>query len=171
MEEEDLLASALGFFGLEIHFSEEDFRHRYRELAKRYHPDSSEYSSPVLFNELTRSKTVLEKFLAEKEKAEISQKHSKTPTPPTDPDPAYQLYKQAKDVENAAVLEYFEKTKGNPIYLNPEDNPPLRDLQKRLTLPLANYRKILNEYPRSIWANDAQDSTKRLENWLGRMGG
>ncbi|MCC5815920.1 MAG: DnaJ domain-containing protein [Leptospira sp.] len=161
MEEEDLLELALDFFGFERNFTEEDFKNRYRELAKKYHPDSSEFTSNILFNELNRSKTILEDFLGLKKQKEP------TEYPPSKiKDLSYELYKLAKDIENRAILTYFEKTKGNPVYLNPEENPPLRELKESLEIPIQNYKKIIQEYPESIWVTDAQDSLRRLSIWI-----
>jgi curved DNA-binding protein CbpA len=161
LEQEDLLTLALDFFGLERNFTEEEFRERYRELAKKFHPDSSEFTSTVLFNELTRSKSLLEIYIRERENPQLPMTESSAK------DESYELYKKAKEVENQAILEYFEKTKGNPVYLHPEENPPLRDLLQKLEIPIQNYSCILERYPKSIWATDASDSLKRIQNWLG----
>ena len=164
MEQEDLLILALDFFGLEESFTEAEFRERYLELAKKFHPDSSEFTSTVLFNELSRSKSILELHL----------NNRKTKTSPhtlnQPKDQSYELYKKAKEIENRAILEYFEKTKGNPVYLDPEENPPLRDLIQKLEIPIRNYKIILEEYPQSIWAADSNDSLKRIRSWLGVRG-
>jgi hypothetical protein len=160
LEEEDLLELALDFFGLKRNFTEEDFKNKYRELAKKYHPDTSEFTSNILFNELNRSKAILEEFLGLQNQVEPKEyPSSKTK------DLSYELYKSAKEIENRAILTYFEKTKGNPVYLNPEENPPLRELIESLVIPIQNYKKIILEYPESIWVSDAQDSLRRLSRW------
>lgn len=175
MEQEDLLELALDFFGLEENFTEEQLRTRYRELAKKYHPDSSEFTSNILFNELNRCKTVLDDYL----NFRTHTKAGSIPYPKAGlnetkkKDLAYELYKAAKEIENRAILEYFEKTKGNPVFLDPKENPPLRDLAMALKIPMDNYKKILEEYPQSIWSKDAKDSLLRLVNWIrgGSEGG
>ncbi len=169
MEEEDLLELALEFFNLKPDFTEEEFHSRYRELAKKFHPDSSEYTSTILFNELIRSKEILESYLKTNSVNHSTEGFNSTPINPTKKrDASYALYKKAKEEENIAILEYFEKTKGNPVFLNPEENPPLKKLIASLAIPLQAYNKILTEFPDSIWANDAKDSIKRLGAWLGR---
>lgn len=188
MEKEDLLELALEFFGLDTGFSEEEFKNRYRELAKKYHPDSSEFTSPILFNELMRSKTVLENYLEEKKttlsfekKREANSKNqnqesTRNPNNQQESQPeqfsqskkdeAYELYKIAKEIENEAILEYFEKTKGNPVFLEADQNPPLRRLLEKLERPLQNYKRIIRDFPRSIWVADAEDSIRRINVWL-----
>jgi hypothetical protein len=161
LEQEDLLILALDFFGLEKSFTEAEFRERYLELAKKFHPDSSEFTSTVLFNELSRSKSILETYLANRKTKNSSQATNQPK------DQSYELYKKAKEIENRAILEYFEKTKGNPVYLNPEENPPLRDLIQKLEMPIRNYKIILEQFPQSIWAADSSDSLKRIRSWLG----
>ncbi len=169
MEEEDLLELALEFFNLKPDFTEEEFHIRYRELAKKFHPDSSEYTSTILFNELIRSKEILESHLKKNSKNNLVEDlNSPAVSTSNKKDASYALYKKAKEEENIAILEYFEKTKGNPIFLNPEENPPLKKLIASLAIPLQAYNKILTEFPDSIWANDAKDSIKRLGAWLGR---
>ncbi|MCZ8239661.1 MAG: hypothetical protein O9346_08590 [Leptospiraceae bacterium] len=188
MEEEDLLELALGFFNLELPFTEEEFHAKYRELAKKYHPDAGEYTSSILFNELMRSKEILEQHL--KRKTELASKTLKqelqtgmngnlktknTSSLETEnlerrpsSDISYMIYKKAKDEENIAILEYFDKTKGNPVFLDPDENPPLKKLISDLISPLSAYNTILKEYPESIWVNDARDSIKRLGTWIGK---
>lgn len=181
MEEEDLLELALVFFNLDKTFTEEEFHSKYRELAKKYHPDAGEYTSSILFNELLRSKEVLEEFLRRKStfsppisddgdeilnKSNVSKPEKSTKPKPVDQ--SYNIYKKAKEEENLAILDYFDKTKGNPVFLNPEENPPLKKLISDLSSPISAYNTILNEYPESIWVNDARDSIKRLGTWIGK---
>lgn len=188
MEEEDLLELALGFFNLELPFTEEEFHTKYRELAKKYHPDAGEYTSSILFNELMRSKEILEQYLNRQTEIDShtqnpgmqkgmngngnSQKTSKDEAVGFEKRPSsdesYLIYKKAKEEENLAILDYFDKTKGNPVFLDPDDNPPLKKLISDLISPLSAYNTILREYPESIWVNDARDSIKRLGTWIGK---
>lgn len=169
LEEEDLLKYALDFLGLEVPFTKEELNQKYLELAKKYHPDSGHYSSSVLFLELQKSKDILENYLKKglnikPPEGEFKQKNQK--------DFAFDIYKQSKELENKAILDYYEKTKGNPVFLNEEDNPPLRELREKLQKPIEYYQKILREYPNSLWARDAEESLKRLRVWFrGRREG
>jgi len=167
LEAEELLELALDFFGLPRNFTEEEFRNRYHELAKKYHPDVGEFTSTVLFNELQISKQILESYLQSRDVS--NQKSIETPSPERKKswDPAFELYKISKELENQSILDYYEKTKGNPIFLKEEENPPLRELRFRLQEPIRNYQTILERYPTSIWARDARDSIRRLRIWTG----
>ncbi|WCL50939.1 J domain-containing protein [Leptospira sp. GIMC2001] len=172
MEEEDLLVSSLDFFGLNPDFTEDEFREKFRDLAKKFHPDTGEYTSSILFNELTRSKSVLESYLANR--SNIQDEISINKSQPIQEaqvskakkiDPSYEIYKLAKEKENLAIIEYFDQTKGNNIFLSAEENPPLRELIRKLHFPITSYQRILDIYPESIWASDASDSLKRLSKW------
>ena len=45
---------AFQFFGLEVTATEEVFKHRFHELALKYHPDKGEFNSEVVFLELMK---------------------------------------------------------------------------------------------------------------------
>jgi DnaJ-class molecular chaperone len=166
MEQEDLLTSALSFFGLEPGASREQVQSRYRELAKKYHPDSGEFTSDVLFLELSRSYQILSEYSAAEPNRFSHSNSSQRGSGKGKKDPSYEIYKTCKEKENKAILRYFEKTKGNTVHLNPEENPPLRALQEDLDPVCRGYRTIISEYPESIWVADAKASIKRLGVWI-----
>lgn len=152
------LKEALDFFHLEKNFSLPDLQSRYRELAKKYHPDKGEFTSEVLFIQLLEYKQILEKYLLENENKPIGFENKK--------ESDYEIYKKAKQIENDAILNYFNSRKNIPsVELDLEKNPELKILIEELKKAKALYEELIKKFPNSIWTRDAKDSIESMKVW------
>lgn len=158
MKEE--IHEAILFFQLEEIFSLEDVKKRYRELALKFHPDRGEYTSDTLFIQLLEYKSILETYLEERE---FSEEKEHIPTKNKD----YQIYKEAKKIENAAILKYFQsRKKALQMELKAEKNPQLQELQSQLEKARLLYQHLIDKFPDSIWLRDAKDSLESTKVWF-----
>ncbi len=152
------LQEALDFFHLKKNFSFLDLQSRYRELVKKYHPDRGEYTSTVLFIKLLEYKQILEKYLLENENEQFNFENTKASD--------YELYKKAKQIENDAILSYFNSRKNISIVeLNLERNPELKILIEELKKSKTLYEELIKKFPNSIWIRDAKDSMESMKVW------
>ncbi len=152
---------AILFFQLEKDFQAEDLKKKFRELAFKYHPDRGEYTSNTLFTQLLEYKSILEEYL----------EHNEIPTPKEKEQSSknldYQIYKEAKKIENAAILAYFQsRKKALTMVLEKEKNPQLQELQIQLEKAKNLYNQLLEKFPDSIWTRDAVDSLESMKVWF-----
>lgn len=189
MDKKLLLNDSLQFLGLRSGFTEAELRDSYHKLAKKYHPDTGEYTSDVMFVELNKHYESLKEFLLIHPEDSIgdpsgdrgpqsrgdsqNQSESKEPwenqterrkTKPSK-DPIFQEYKLAKEKETEAILRYYEKRSLHPIELSTTANQELVQLQKELEPVVQVYANILKDNPTSLWASDAKSSLERLRVW------
>ncbi|MBE7411651.1 MAG: molecular chaperone DnaJ [Leptospiraceae bacterium] len=148
---------AVLFFGLEKNFSRKEFQKAYHALSMKYHPDRGEFTSDVLFIELVKYREVIEEYLENRENLDSkSIKNSKD----------YQIYREAKFIENESILNYFKKRDGLKISLKENENPELKILKTKLNSAKEKYEEILSNYPKSIWLEDSKNSIQRIEIWF-----
>jgi len=164
-----LLNEALSFLHLTESSTEQDLKSTYHVLAKKYHPDTSDYDSDILFQELQKHYDFLKNYIAEQgsfksPKKEIPVNRIQKSTKEGN-DPIFNLYKKTKEEETRAILDYFEKTKNTPLHLNESKNKNLSELRRALDPVRNKYREIVSLYPDSIWANDSKDSLQRISVW------
>ncbi|MDF3818674.1 J domain-containing protein [Leptospira sp. 96542] len=169
MDKKLLLKEACNFLGLSESFSLEELKESYHKLAKKYHPDSSEFESDVMFLELNKHYEFL--------KLEIESGNSKNSfdnkpklennlkQETKSKDIIFQKYKDAKEMETKAILKYYERRKLSPIELSSELNKELLTLRRELEPVLLVYKEIIDFNPDSIWCPDARDSIERLKVW------
>jgi hypothetical protein len=177
LDQKLLLNEALAFLHLSESSTEQDLKATYHLLAKKYHPDTGEFDSDILFQELQKHYEFLKTWWNDKGNFILS--HS-TKQPIVEPniinsyrsrstkqgnDPIFNLYKLAKEVETRAILDYFEKTKNTPLELHETKNKNLSELRKALEPAKNKYQEIVKLYPQSIWAKDSGDSLQRLSVW------
>ncbi len=156
-----LLDEAKAFFGITEPFDLADVKELYHKLAKKYHPDTGEYTSDILFLELKRHYEVLKNHLSfPSEKKEFQSEHAIRQK-----DKVFLLYKENKQRETEAILEYYESRSNLPIQLSDTENLDLTKLRKALEPVVATYLKILEHNPESIWIPDIKDSVQRLKVW------
>ncbi|XDD51986.1 molecular chaperone DnaJ [Leptospira sp. WS92.C1] len=157
-----MLERALEFLGLEPGFSAEDLKSRFYLLSKKYHPDTGEFSNDFLFKELIEYRNVLHSYLEQKtfQKSDISRRSS------VETKADYTVYKQARDIYDFAIHEYYKITDGNPIFLKGEENPALRKLRSSLELAKKGFEELILFYPNSIWIGDAKDTLQKIEVWF-----
>lgn len=123
----------------------------------KYHPDRGEFTSDVLFIELVKYREVIEEYLENRENLDSkSIKNSKD----------YQIYREAKFIENESILNYFKKRDGLKISLKENENPELKILKTKLNSAKEKYEEILSNYPKSIWLEDSKNSIQRIEIWF-----
>ncbi|MCG6145336.1 DnaJ domain-containing protein [Leptospira bandrabouensis] len=174
MDKKLLLIDSLHFLGLGLGFSESELKESYHKLAKKYHPDSGEFTSDVMFLELKKHYESLkdyllihpeeESFLSEnRESGDLFEKGNPFTKPSKDP--VFHEYKLAKEKETEAILRYYEKRNLHPIELSENANKELVQLRKDLEPVLSVYAEILKKHPSSLWASDAKDSLDRLRVW------
>lgn len=170
MDKELLLEEAFAFFSLSPESSPESIKERYHVLAKKYHPDSGEFTSPVLFQELQKYHEILLEWQAFG--LSVSNSQSKNSTEPSekkkdtsDSKAVFSKYKAAKELETNAILRYYERTKNQPLILKGEENPALLELRKELLPVRKELEEIAIQKPPSIWSKDARDSLKRISVW------
>ncbi|PJZ76081.1 molecular chaperone DnaJ [Leptospira neocaledonica] len=158
MEDGDLLSRALDFYGLPKKFDANLVRSRFRELSRKYHPDSGEYETDLLFKELVQLRDVLLSFL-ETETSTILENVKE------DPD-GFQIYKLAKQKAAKAIEKYFQFTEGNPVFLKKEDNPALLRLREELETAKEELEEFLEKFPKSIWKEDTETTLKKIKVWF-----
>ncbi|PJZ50153.1 molecular chaperone DnaJ [Leptospira saintgironsiae] len=158
MEDGDLLSRALDFYGLPKKFDANLVRSRFRELSRKYHPDSGEYESDLLFKELVQLRDVLLSSL---------QNDSFTILENSKEDPeGFLFYKLAKQKAAQAIEKYFQFTDGNPVYLKKEDNPALLRLRQELETAKNELEEFLEKFPKSIWKEDTETTLKKISVWF-----
>lgn len=160
MEDGDLLSRALDFYGLPKKFDADLVRSRFRELSRKYHPDSGEYETDLLFKELVQLRDVLLLSLETQEDNAVQELSS------NEDREGFLPYKDAKKKTADALERYFQFTEGNPVYLKGEDNPALRKLREELADIRRDWTGFIEEYPRSIWREDAEKTLKKLSVWF-----
>lgn len=190
MDKKLLLNDSLQFLGLTSGFTEGELRDSYHRLAKKYHPDTGEYTSDVMFVELNKHYEFLKEYLlihpeesefdpsfgqvqpdhqgkSENKSQTEGQTTSQTESGKTKPskDPIFQEYKMAKEKETEAILRYYEKRNLHPIELSSSLNKELVQLQRDLEPVLQVYLNITKDHPTSLWAADAKSSLERLRVW------
>ncbi|TGN13415.1 J domain-containing protein [Leptospira ilyithenensis] len=171
MDKELLLDEALSFLGLNRFSTEDDLKVNYHKLAKKYHPDTGEFTSEVLFQELQKNYEYLKKYFesnksfgqiyAEKKKDLVRSEKSN----PIPSDPIFVVYKKAKEEETKAILNYFEKTKLSPLNLDEAKNNSLVELRAKLDPVCKIYLDIVKNHPNSLWVKDSKSSLDRLSVW------
>ncbi len=142
---------SLEFFGLKKNYTKEDLKHRFHELAKKYHPDSSEFTSAYIFLEVLKHKEILENNLIHHTPKELKSD--------------YEIYKEAKKIENDSIRIYFQKRSLNHNLTSPDFDYEI-ELKKNLSESKFLYEKLISEFPNSIWVTDAKDSIQSLSIWL-----
>lgn len=147
---------AFQFFGLEVTVSEEVFKHRFHELALKYHPDKGEFNSEVVFLELMKHRHILEKFFLNRHEHE--QAFKKTTND-------YALYKEAKQLQNDSILKYFKSREKFNNQTSPDADFEIQ-LREELTIAKAKYLKLIEDHPTSLWIADARDSIASIDVWL-----
>lgn len=161
MINEELLQEALEFFGLELGFGESELKKNFHSLALKFHPDRGEYTSEVLFVQLIKYKEVLDEYLESKRTKLAVEKEQRSVS-----NTEFKIYKDAKNIENKAILDYFRARDGNSLQLQEKNNPELTVLRKKLEISKNLYLKMIHEYPNSIWIVDAKESIERINVWL-----
>lgn len=147
---------AFQFFGLDRDASEENFKHRFHELALKYHPDKGEFSSNVVFLELMKHRAALEKFF-EARNAHIEAFKEDT----TD----YSLYKEAKQIQNESILKYFKTREKFNNQTAPNADFEVQ-LKVDLTIAKNKYLQLIQKFPNSMWVADSKDSIQSIDVWL-----
>lgn len=172
MDKKLLLNDSLHFLGLAPGFTESELKESYHKLAKKYHPDSGEFTSDVMFLELNKHYESLKDYLLIHPEDESSlygsgegSSDSKVSYVKPSKDPVFHEYKLAKEKETEAILRYYEKRNLHPIELSDNLNKELVQLRKDLEPVLSVYAEILKKHSTSLWANDAKDSLERLRVW------
>jgi hypothetical protein len=157
------LEEAILFFTLSKPFTKEDLKNRFRELANKYHPDKGEYTSDTLFVTLLHYKNILEQFL-QKENQNIV--YDNQPIMHKSAQPDYPFYKEAKKMENEAILNYYRLRKNiNIVELDDKKNKELLELREKLFIVKQKYEEFLSKYPESIWIQDVKDSLYNITVW------
>ncbi|PJZ56769.1 J domain-containing protein [Leptospira barantonii] len=157
-----MLERALEFLGLEPGFDESELKNRFYFLSKKYHPDTGEFSSDSLFKELIEYRDVLHSYLEQKtfKKQNISSEAKGSHKND------YTIYKQAREIYDSSIHEYYKLTDGNPIFLKGEENPALRKLRHSLEISKSGFENLISSYPESIWLADAKDTLAKIEVWF-----
>jgi len=167
LDQELLLNQALSFFGFTELPTPNLLQARYRELARRFHPDAGEFTSPELFQELQKYHEALESALerAQNQTKENDQQIETRQQSQKREKEEFQLYKHAKDEETKALLLYFEKTNHLPWDALEARKQAHEILKKDLEPVLAVYEQLQKQQPPSIWSDDARRSQQRLAVW------
>jgi len=147
---------ALDFFGVDISVSEEAFKHRFHELALKYHPDKGEFNSDIIFLELMKHKHTLDLFFQNRKS------HLETFQAATSD---YALYKEAKQLENESILKYFKSREKFNNQTAPNADFEIQ-LKEELKVAKSKYLKLLQEHPNSLWIRDSKDSILSIDVWL-----
>lgn len=157
-----MLERAIEFFGLKPGFNEEDLKERFYFLSKKYHPDTGEFSNDSLFKELIEYRDVLQSYLVQKtfQKSNISLglKNSNQED--------YNIYKNAREIYDFAIHEYYKITEGNPIFLKGNENFALRKLRQSLEISKSKFEELIVLYPQSIWVADSKRTLEKIEIWF-----
>ncbi len=146
------IQTSLDFFDLEIDFTLSQLKEKYFNLAKKFHPDTGEYSSDDVFIEVLKHKVILENFLYSKNTNIVAESD-------------YKLYKIAKQIENEAIRLYFGERKNNFNNSSPDIEIKLKN---QLFEAKILYEKLKLDFPKSIWLLDSEDSIDSIDNWLGK---
>ncbi len=162
LENGDLLERALEFFGLKPGFNEEDLKERFYFLSKKYHPDTGEFSNDSLFKELIEYRDVLQSYLVQK----TFQKSNVSPGPKNSNQEDYNIYKNAREIYDFAIHEYYKITEGNPIFLKGNENFALRKLRQSLEISKSKFEELIVLYPQSIWVADSKRTLEKIEIWF-----
>ncbi|MDV6237108.1 J domain-containing protein [Leptospira ellisii] len=160
-----MLNSALGFLGLEPGFTSEELKRRFYLLSKKYHPDTGEFSNDSLFKKLIEFRDVLEGHLEEItfQKMNVVSESENAKAGENDD---YGVYRQGREIYDAALHEYYKLTDGNPIFLKGEENPALRKLRSSLEISKSRFEKLIRSFPKSIWVGDAKDTLQKIAVWF-----
>ena len=147
---------ALDFFGVDISVTEEVFKHRFHELALKYHPDKGEFNSDIIFLELMKHKHTLDLFFQNRKS------HLETFQAATND---YALYKEAKQLENESILKYFKTREkfNNQTLANADFEVQLKE---ELKVAKSKYLQLIQEHPNSLWIRDSKDSILSIDVWL-----
>ena len=174
MDQKLLLDEALAFLQLTESSHLNDLKTNYHHLAKKFHPDTGEYDSDVLFQELQKQYEFLKEwwnlkgnfFYPNQNPKKSTESVSKaTQLKKEGNDPIFNQYKYAKELETKAILIYFEKNKNAPLNLDEAKNKHIEELRHALEPVAKIYNEILVNFPQSIWAQDSKDSLHRLSVW------
>ncbi|TGL91105.1 molecular chaperone DnaJ [Leptospira barantonii] len=157
-----MLERALEFLGLEPGFDEAELKNRFYFLSKKYHPDTGEFSSDSLFKELIEYRDVLHSYLEQKTFKKLNASSESKGSHNND----YTIYKQAREIYDSSIHEYYKLTDGNPIFLKGEENPALRKLRHSLEISKSGFENLISSYPESIWLADAKDTLAKIEVWF-----
>ena len=156
------ILNALLFFSLEPNFTREDLKKRYRELAKKYHPDMGEYTTDVLFVQLLSYNSLLEDYLQglrQHGDNTVQPRESKSNT-------EYTLYKESKSKERDAIHRYYKSRENIPVVeLDEKKNKELIELREKLDAVRKEYIDFLKKFPNSIWIPDIQESLENMKLW------
>ena len=147
---------AFQFFGLDLNVTEEVFKHRFHELALKYHPDKGEFNSEIVFLELMKHRNTLEKFFENRHEHEQAFKKATND---------YALYKEAKQLQNDSILKYFKSREKFNNKTSPDADFEIQ-LKEDLALARAKYQKLIQEHPTSLWIADSKDSIASIDIWL-----
>ena len=155
------MREALDFFNLDLDFEETELKRNFHTLALKFHPDRGEYTSEVLFVQLIKYKEILDKYIESQKKMSPNEKPKKLASKKE-----YEIYKDAKNIESKAILDYFKSRDGSTLQLLEQNNPELAVLRKKLEKSKELYLKIIYDFPTSIWIYDAKESIERIDVWL-----
>lgn len=147
---------AFQFFGLDRNATEEEMKHRFHELAQKYHPDKGEFNSDVIFLELMKHKATLEKFFETRNEHIEAFKEANTD---------YSLYKEAKQMQNDSILKYFKTREKFNNQTAPNADFEIQ-LKSDLAVAKTKFLQLLQKYPNSIWVADSKDSIHSIDVWL-----
>ena len=156
------IMNALLFFSLEPNFTREDLKKRYRELAKKYHPDMGEYTTDILFVQLLSYNSLLEDYL------QRERYHRSNTVQPRESssNQEYSLYKESKSREREAVHRYYKSRENIPIVeLDEKKNKELLELREKLDIVKKEYLDFIKKYPGSIWIPDILESLENMKIW------
>ena len=149
---------AFQFFGLDRSITEETFKHRFHELALKYHPDKGEFNSNVIFLELMKHRHTLENFF---ENRQSHEEVFKKVSPTND----YTLYKEAKQIQNDSILKYFKSREKFNNQTSPNADFEIQ-LREELKIAKSKYLELIREFPKSLWIRDSTDSIQSIDIWL-----
>ena len=149
---------AFQFFGMDRNVTEETFKHRFHELALKYHPDKVEFNSDIVFLELMKHRQILAEFFENRHNHEEVFKK----TAATDD---YALYKEAKQIQNDSILKYFKSREKFNNKTSPNADFEIQ-LREDLKIAKSKYLELIREHPKSLWIADAGDSIQSIDIWI-----
>lgn len=150
------IEDAFQFFGLDRSATEEIFNRRFHELAFKYHPDRGEFNSNIIFLELMKHRQTLGNFF------ENRNNHIEAFKKLADD---FTLYKQAKQLENDAIIKYFKSREKFNNQTAPNADFEIQ-LREELKTAKTKYLELIREYQNSVWIRDAKDSIQSIDVWL-----